>query len=48
MLGQIVCRKTNFVPNLARNEMSGELKLVDWILKMALTKDKEKKDSVLF
>ena len=43
IFGQIVCRKATFVQNLARNEMSGELKRVDWILEIALTKDREKK-----
>ena len=43
VLGQIVCRKTTFLQNLARNEMSRELKRVNWILKIAWTKDREKK-----
>ena len=47
VVGWTGCGKTTFVRKLALNKMFGKLKQVDWILKIELSKDKEKNISLI-
>ena len=42
VVGRTGCGKTNFVQNLGKNKMFGEIKEVAWLLKITLSKEREK------
>ena len=43
MVGKTGCGKTTFVQNLGKNKMFQEIKEVNWISKIPLSREKEKK-----
>ena len=41
VVGQTCCGKTSFVQNLGKNKIFGDIKTLDWISKLELSKDRE-------